>query len=708
MPFRIIYPGMALIIVALICAPYAASQRDRVIFPIGYDALDYRNTLPVLRDLVIARESSTHDRQGGNDNGFTNKAEYVRRKSRRGTVILDVEGPGCVYSLWYSWPNQPRIPASVERVWARRLKQVKVYFNREDQPYIDLPLRKLAGTSPFTFPLSIHADQSTGGYITYVPLSFEKGIKMEVDGGKMPLFFYHVWYHTYPYGTGVNTYTGKERLSSAILSRLSGPAAPIPPDRLERAIDINLAPGQEREVMAFKSGGTIRSIRMKLPEDDMVLRSVRLLIRWDGESSPSVSAPLSLFYAVENRFREEPAAISENAPLAGPIIGRDKEGFHYLNLPMPFKRKAGFALINDGGNTVKIQEFRVELDRTVFQGLGSSVGYFRTHFNSSYNLEPNRDYMLARLHGRGHIIGTVMAVEDTPETFLEGDERIYTDGSRYPLIMGDATETYFNGSWYFWESAFTCPFHGTPTFRMYKKAIGAKSDITMYRFHLTDLVPFRSEVRFGIQHGPFSNVPGNYRSLVFYYGVSKKGLRRSDVIKMGDYIQLTAHQFRQEESKHKLAERSGFFEGEHDGSWLGELEKPKYTSHMMWNLILTVRGIVSRPKKNSPERKTFFSREDSQPYEFIVKTDPHNRGVMLRRLFDQNIPDQKAAIEVDGKPAGTWFNAGRNRWKRWAEDDFIIGPWLTEGKDRLTIRVIPKSKVFTSCEYQVFSLIFNE
>ena len=297
-------------------------------------------------------------------------------------------------------------------------------------------------------------------------------------------------------------------------------------------------------------------------------------------------------------------------------------------------------------------------------------------------------------------------MEDTPETFLEGDERIYVDGSRYPLIMGDATETYFNGSWYFCERAFTCPFHGAPTFRMYRKAVGSNSDVTMYRFHLTDLVPFRSEVRFSIQHGPFNDVTGNYRSLVFYYGVSDNGLIRSDMVKMGNKADLAAHQFRQEGKAYKLSEKSGFFEGEHDGSWLGELEKPKHRSYVISNLLLTVRGIFSRPKKESPDRKTFLVREDSSTYEFIVKVDPRNRGVMLRRLFDQSTADQKAAIEVDGRPAGVWFNAGHNRWKRWAEDDFMIGPWLTSGKDQINIRVTPQSVVFTSSEYQVFSLVY--
>jgi hypothetical protein len=672
-------------------------------FPVGTENLDYMKKLPVLRDHVVARELSTHDKAGGNDNGFTNKAEWIR-KEKEGVVIFDVEGPGSIMSFWYSWPNYRSLPKWVDRMWACWLGDVEIYIDQKDEPYIDVPLRQFIGPCPHCYPLAVTGDESTGGYISYVPISFQDGAKVIVDHAAIPNFFYHFWYHTYPFGTEVESYTGEGDFSRWLEEWNPENIGPITKDRLWETDDVTVEARSEKEFARFDTAGIIRSIRMLLPEDDEALRSLRLLVYWEGEDSPSVEAPLSLLYAVENRFSKKPAEVADNAKFRSIVIGKDEEGLWYFNLPMPFNREARLALANCREDPVRVGRIKVEIENKPFPGLGKSAGYFRTHFNQSRDLVANRDYVLAHLHGRGHIVGTVLAVEDTPETFLEGDERIYVDGSRYPLIMGDATETYFNGSWYFSESAFSCPLHGAPTFRMIDRSIEARSDVTMYRFHLTDLVPFRSEVRFSIQHGPVNNVPGNYRSLVFYYGLEQPVLFKSDLVAMADEESLGDHQFKGA-GKAKIFKRDGFFEGEFDGDILGELERPKWLSASNWMFYLTLKSIFGKPPEDSPDRRTFKVRQDKDAYEFSMQIDPDNNGVILRRLFDQGIPDQRARIEVDGEDAGVWFNAGHNKWKIWCEDEFMIGPELTSGKDNIRIQVSPLSGVFTACEYEALSLV---
>jgi hypothetical protein len=174
---------------------------------------------------------------------------------------------------------------------------------------------------------------------------------------------------------------------------------------------------------------------------------------------------------------------------------------------------------------------------------------------------------------------------------------------------------------------------------------------------------------------------------------------------MGDMKNLAAHEFKQDR-KGRVVEKHGFFEGEFDGDILGELERPEWMSASNWMSYLTAKSMFSRPPKDSPDKKTFLVRKDKDAYEFTVRIDPENQGVLLRRLFDQSIPDQGARIEVDRKPAGTWFNAGHNKWKIWAEDEFMLGPDLTAGKDKIRIRVEPLSPMFTACGYQVFSLVY--
>ena len=120
----------------------------------------------------------------------------------------------------------------------------------------------------------------------------------------------------------------------------------------------------------------------------------------------------------------------------------------------------------------------------------------------------------------------------------------------------------------------------------------------------------------------------------------------------------------------------------------------------------TTSAVIFRdPPRDSPDRVRFTMSEYGAPHEFTVKVDPAASAIMLRRVFDQSVADQRARIDVDGVLAGLWLNAGRNKWKIFAEDDLILDPDATAGKSELRIRITPESKRFTAAEYKVFSLV---
>ncbi len=672
---------------------------------IGINALNYMGTLPLLRDQVICREASTYDRKGGNDNGFTNKAEFLRKEKGK-VVAIDAAGPGCIYSFWYSWPNQPLIPSAIERYWAKKVGNANIYFNGGPDPYYQFALKDLTKKMPNSaWPFGLLAKESTGSYITYEPVPFSEGVKISIDGGGIPMFFYHVWYHSYPQGTMVPTWTGKEDLSE-VMSKWDPQVVNKPAgEQVYEARPLKVGPNSETRILALKKAGTIKCIRMKLPEDDQLLRSVWLKAYWDNDTAPSVEVPLSLFFSIENRFSKKTYELFQNAKFQSLVVGRGDDGYFYFRRPMPFSKSAELVLENRGLENIDIESIKIEYDNKNLFKSGTQTGYFKTQFRENSKLVPAKSYVLADLSGRGHIVGTVLSVNNASETFLEGDERIYTDGGRSPLVMGDATETYFHGSWYFWGQAFSCPLHGAPTFHKTKKQqVSDPVDLTMYRFHLTDLVPFRDGALFTIQHGPFNNISGHYRSAVFYYGLPKKSLFKTDYLVMSDMGHLESHNF---SGKKELTseKRSGFFEGDKDGQDLGLKKKPGYMPSSSWMLSMTVKGFFHSPPKDSDDLREFTVTEYQDPYEFTVKIGPKSDAVMLRRLFDQSVPDQRAMIEVDGIPAADWFNAGENKWKIWEEDDLFLDPKTTAGKDMITIRVIPKSKTYNAVEYSIFSII---
>jgi hypothetical protein len=113
--------------------------------------------------------------------------------------------------------------------------------------------------------------------------------------------------------------------------------------------------------------------------------------------------------------------------------------------------------------------------------------------------------------------------------------------------------------------------------------------------------------------------------------------------------------------------------------------------------------------------------------EFTMRLDPKNLGVMLRRKFDYQYPNQRAKVFVkpaDGSTtwnyAGEWYTAGSNTCvhsrppgdnfspaelaptqhnvitsnRRWREEEFLIARQRTEGVERLRIRIehVPENR----------------
>jgi hypothetical protein len=225
----------------------------------------------------------------------------------------------------------------------------------------------------------------------------------------------------------------------------------------------------------------------------------------------------------------------------------------------------------------------------------------------------------------------------------------------------------------------------------------------MYRFHLTDFIPFRSRAEFFLQHGGFNEVPGNYRSLVFYYHLPEPSLRQTDRLNLSDAGDRERHSFAGAEVV--AEERAGFFEGEKNGQDLGFKGLAEGVNPMQWLAWWTFAGNLHSPPEDSPDRVSFRVAVSHGPYEFKVKIDPRADAVMLRRVLDQSVFDQRAGIEVDGKLAGTWFNTGNNPWKIFAEDDIILDPAATRGKSEITIGIVPESATWTAAEYTVFSIV---
>ena len=109
---------------------------------------------------------------------------------------------------------------------------------------------------------------------------------------------------------------------------------------------------------------------------------------------------------------------------------------------------------------------------------------------------PYRDWHVGTLEGRGHLVGTLLNVENGAGTawWGEGDEKLYVDGGSFPAIFGTGTEDYFGYAWSSGE-VFAHPYHAQTR----APANGFGGAFSMNRFHVPDPIPFERSLRFDFE-----------------------------------------------------------------------------------------------------------------------------------------------------------------------------------------------------------------
>jgi len=257
--------------------------------------------------------------------------------------------------------------------------------------------------------------------------------------------------------------------------------------------------------------------------------------------------------------------------------------------------------------------------------------------------------------------------------FMEGDERVHVDGARSPSIHGTGTEDTFNGGFYYRAGAFTLPTHGAGPFITQPDGGGAQSQ---YRVFADDGVRWSSALAFGMEHGGGDERPGGTVAATTFSYRSAPALRRRDSVRFGDAASEAAHALGGAFARRAL---TAYFEGDHDGN------VPVST------VVIGGFYYPAPPPEASPEGVEADGIAFTGPVSLTLRTDPRNRGVVLRRLTDQAPPLVPLAVSVDGAPAGTWASATAiaNPTKRWLEDDFALPPELTSGRSAIRVTLTP-------------------
>lgn len=401
-------------------------------------------------------------------------------------------------------------------------------------------------------------------------------------------------------------------------------------------------------------------------QSDALLAGLRLVISFDGKTT--VDAPLGEFFGSGLGEYDTRTLMSsmDHAP----------DGWYTSWWPMPYSSNATVVLVNESG--VTLGDVTVETDQVDDPSIGPAlragkIGYFHATRQSAHTMD-GKDYTFLDTAGRGVFYGVVHSMRgDIPNgnmrLYLEGDERVYTDGAASPTQYGTGTEDFYEAGWYFREgTTYSMPLAGNPSWEV--NADGCVNDCTgAYRLMLGDAVSFSSNLTFGIQHGPVDDAPATYSSTAFWYGQPTPAMTETDMVDVTDDASRAAHAY----------QSTGETRGSLSSTFEGRDDKVTVTHD-----VASTTGAIT----------------------FTAKLAAGSTGARLLRMGDQSVGYQQATVFVDGVQVGVWTEPLANTSSRWLEDSFDLPHDLVAGKTSVTVQLVPSAPpAWSAARYRVMTKV---
>ncbi len=268
-----------------------------------------------------------------------------------------------------------------------------------------------------------------------------------------------------------------------------------------------VAPGKTHVMLDAKGPGVITHLwitflgpekqpwaqRGSANQQDMLLR-----IYWDGSDRPGVEAPVGDFFA---------GCFGKRAEVISLPITVTRGSAYNCFWQMPFHKSARMEIVNQSDKPISLLYYNV--DWIKLDSLPKDMPYFYAQYRQEYPVEHGRDYVVLDTNGKGHYVGTVLAVRTrSPMWFGEGDEKISIDDDQTPSIWGTGTEDYFLSAWGLIKT--NTPYYGVPYFDQWGIVGGHTS---AYRWHINDPVVFQKHIRVAFEHFGWISADENPKGL---------------------------------------------------------------------------------------------------------------------------------------------------------------------------------------------------
>lgn len=247
---------------------------------------------------------------------------------------------------------------------------------------------------------------------------------------------------------------------------------------------------------------------------------------WDGETTPSVEAPVGDFFAM---------GWGKYAPLQSLAVCVNPGSAFNCYWPMPFRKKCRITMENIDQKDMVLY-YQVDY---ILTEVPSDAAYFHAQFRRTNPLPYKTDYVLVdNIKGKGQYVGTYIAWGVHNNGWWgEGEIKFFMDGdTKYPTINGTGTEDYFCGSYNFdtrrknaagveegHYTAFSSPYAGLHQVIVGDGLYNVSQRFGMYRWHITDPIRFEKDLKVTIQalgwrsEGRYLPLQDDIASTVFWY-----------------------------------------------------------------------------------------------------------------------------------------------------------------------------------------------
>ena len=247
-------------------------------------------------------------------------------------------------------------------------------------------------------------------------------------------------------------------------------------------------------------------------------RQLILRIYFDGHENPAVEVPLSDFFCNAN--------YTEYRQLTSlPICFNPKRGMNCY-FEMPFFSSCRFTIENRGEGACNVY-YQIDGEKKT---VSPDSLYFHAQFRRVNPLPYKEVYtILDGIRGRGQYVGTYMNWGVKSNGWWgEGEIKFYIDGDAdFPTVCGTGTEDYFCGAYNFDVDGqyreFCTPYTGMYKVGFTDGTYRSQRYFNLYRWHITDPVYFKEDLRVTIQalgwrsEGRYYPLQDDISSVAYWY-----------------------------------------------------------------------------------------------------------------------------------------------------------------------------------------------